>query len=192
VDSRLRGNDIFRSCNELQGITKFIFDFLTRLQTDTIFSRSLKNMPTAEGIVTQTLGDHQAEVVIQPHNPGIVGAPHLNVCRHCASDGSRLTINAINNLDASVGDWVTLERRVDFLKINLIRFLLVPGVGLLAGLATALFLYHQAFIDGIAAAAFTFSGLFVGILYGRSRFGNQTQDASMVITRITKRSADGS
>jgi len=99
---------------------------------------------THEGIIGTLKGDGRAEVVIQPVNAGIPGAStrvNRHAC-HCATDGSFITIEALNGVGAEVGDLVSVRRDASALAKNAAALLGIPMAGLLTGIILAVFLTH--------------------------------------------------
>ncbi|MFO7600363.1 MAG: SoxR reducing system RseC family protein [Candidatus Desulfacyla sp.] len=130
-------------------------------------------MPTNEGFVATLRKDGKAEVVIQPVSSGIPGAsPWVNrhVC-HCATEGSTLTIEALNRVGAEVGDYVAVFRDRSGLLRNAASLLGIPVMGLLGGIILAGFLtdgFSFRIAGGmIAMAASLFSGIGIGVLVFR-------------------------
>jgi hypothetical protein len=71
-----------------------------------------RKMPEYEGFIATIKEDGKAEVIVQPETSSIVGAPGVSkkVC-HCASSSSQVTVEALNPVQAAVGDRVAV--RVD-------------------------------------------------------------------------------
>jgi hypothetical protein len=127
-------------------------------------------MPRHEGFVATLKGDDRAEVIIQPGSMGVPGAsPHVNrhVC-HCATDGSTITIEALNRVGAGVGDWVSVSRNATEMIRNAALLLGIPIIGLIAGIILAAFLtdgFSFRIAGGIIAmAACLLSGIAIGVL----------------------------
>jgi positive regulator of sigma E activity len=137
-------------------------------------------MPRHEGFVATLKGGDRAEVVIQPGSMGVPGvSPHVNrhVC-HCATDGSTITIEALNRVGAGVGDWVSVSRNATEMIRNAALLLGIPTVGLIAGIILATFLtdgFSFRIAGGIIAmAACLLSGVTIGVLiFRRVSTGNQ-------------------
>ncbi|MDZ7696248.1 MAG: SoxR reducing system RseC family protein [Deltaproteobacteria bacterium] len=130
-------------------------------------------MPRHEGFVATLKKDGKAEVVIQPVHPGIPGASsyvNRHVC-HCASDGSTVTIAALNGVGAEIGDYVSVLRDTSGLLKNAVALLGVPVLGLIAGVIFAAvltdgFSSHMA-TGMIAIAACLIVGITIGVLIFR-------------------------
>ncbi len=145
-------------------------------------------MPHYEGLVTSLKEDGKAEVVIQPGSMGIPGAsPQVNrrVC-HCATDGSTITIEALNRVGAGVGDRVFVSRDTSGLIKNASVLLGIPLLGLCAGIVLAAVITHGfAFhvTGGIVAVAASF---LLGIVIGVSVFRRVSAGSWPVIDQIVK------
>jgi positive regulator of sigma E activity len=145
-------------------------------------------MSRYEGLVTSLKEDGRAEVVIQPISSGIPGAsPRVNrhVC-HCATDGSTITIEALNSVSADVGDRVVVNSDTSGLVKNAAVLLGIPLMGLFAGIALAAvfthgFAFHMK--GGIVAVA---SSFLLGIVIGVSVFKRTPAGGQPVIDRIVK------
>ena len=145
-------------------------------------------MPAYEGFVTEVGVDGRAEVIIQPISSGIPGAsPRVNrhVC-HRATDGSTITIEALNSAGAGAGDRVLVSQDTSRLVKNAAALLGIPLMGLSAGIALAAFITHGlAFhmTSGfIAVAAFFLTGIVIGV----SVFKRLSAEGQPVIDRIVK------
>jgi hypothetical protein len=126
-------------------------------------------MPTNEGFVATLKKDGKAEVVIQPISLGIPGASarvNRHVC-HCIADGSTFTIEAVNSVDAKVGDYVSVHRDTSGLAKNAAALLGIPLMGLIAGFLLAGFLtdgFSLCIVTGIIAIAACLSvGITIGV-----------------------------
>jgi hypothetical protein len=136
-------------------------------------------MPRDEGFVATLKKEGKAEVVIQPVSSGIPGAsPRVNrhVC-HCVTDGSFITIEAMNSVGAEVGDYVSVRRDTSAHIKNAAALLGVPLMGLLAGIVLAGFLtggFSSRMAYGIVAmAACLFCGITIGaLIFRRISAGN--------------------
>ena len=145
-------------------------------------------MSRYEGLVTNLKEDGRAEVVIQPISSGIPGASsrvNRHVC-HCATDGSTITIDAVNSAGADVGDRVFVNRDTSGLVKNAAVLLGIPLMGLFAGIALAAvltqgFAFHVTV--GIVAVAVSF---LLGIVIGVSLFKRASAGSQPVIDQIVK------
>jgi len=98
-------------------------------------------MPEYEGFVASLKEDGKAEVIVQPETSGIVGAPEVskNVC-HCASGSSQVTVEALNPVQADVGDRVAVEVKASVLIRNAGSLIATPLLALTLGWAVSLLL----------------------------------------------------
>jgi len=154
-------------------------------------------MPQYEGFVTSLKENGKAEVVIQPGNAGIPGAPQLKdiVC-HCATDGSTITIEAFNKAGAGVSDLVSVSRSTTAMIRNAAALLGIPLISIIVGIILAAFL-----TDGlsfriangiIAMAACLLLGITIGVLiFRRISTGNQPVIDRIVKTRLEMASIYG-
>lgn len=144
-------------------------------------------MAQYEGFVASLATGGKAEVVIRPGTPGIVGAPELTgkVC-HCASDGSAVTIEALNRVGAGVGDLVSVSRPPGRPMKNAALLLGIPLLGGMSGLAAGLILF-SAFAAGVTAwVVVTALGLFLGIVIGVRSYKRLSEDNQFVVAKIIK------
>jgi len=98
-------------------------------------------MPEYEGFVASLKEDGKAEVIVQPETSGIVGAPEVSkkVC-HCASSSSQVTVEALNPVQAAVGDRVAVEVKASVLLRNAGSLIGTPVLALILGWAVSLLL----------------------------------------------------
>jgi len=149
-------------------------------------------MPWNEGLVATLKKYGKAEVVIQPVSAGIPGAsPQVNrhVC-HCVTDGSTITIEAVNSVGAEVGDYVSVRRDTSGLVKNAAVLLGIPGICLMIGIALAAILFHVfvfPMIGGVAVAAVC---LLMGIVLGVLLFRRVSTDNPPVIDHIIRARLD--
>ena len=144
-------------------------------------------MSQHEGFVADLKKNGKAEVVIQPCNAGIPGAPELKdiVC-HCATDGSTITIEALNKAGAGVGDWVSITQRPSALMKNTVILLGIPVVGLLAGIAVSSII-TRGFASHITGGILVLTaGLLLGIIIGVITFRRVSTDNQPVIDQIIR------
>ena len=145
-------------------------------------------MPRNEGFVTTLKMDGKAEVVIQPVRSGIPGAsPRVNchVCHH-ATDGSTLTIEALNRVGAEVGDYVSVSRETSGLVKNAAALIGIPGGFLMIGVILAAVLMHGFVFPTIGGMVIAVVFLLVGIALGVRIFRRVSADNPPVIERILK------
>lgn len=144
-------------------------------------------MAQYEGFVASLATDGKAEVVIRPGTPGIVGAPELTekVC-HCASDGSSVTVEALNRVGAGVGDLVSVSRPPGRPMRNAALLLGIPVLGGVLGFAIGIMLF-AALAAGVTAAVFTTAlGLFLGIVIGVRSYRRASENNQFVVMKIVR------
>ena len=97
-------------------------------------------MPEYEGYIASLKEDGKAEVIVQPETSGIVGAPGVSkkVC-HCASSCSQVSMEALNPLQAAVGDRVAVRVDASLLLRNAGAVIGVPVLALALGWAVSFF-----------------------------------------------------
>ena len=144
-------------------------------------------MPQHEGFVAGIKENGKAEVVIQPDNAGISGAPQLKdiVC-HCATDGSTITIELLNRAGAGVGDWVSITQRPGALMKNAAILLGIPVVGLLAGIAVASIITHGFASHITGGILVPTAGLLLGIIIGVITFRRVSTNSQPSIDYIIR------
>lgn len=150
-------------------------------------------MPRHEGFVATLKKDGKAEVVIQPVRPGVPGASsyvNRHVC-HCASDGSTVTIEALNGVGAEVGDYVSVLRDTSGLLKNAASLLGIPVLGLIAGVIFAAVL-TDGFASGIAGGIMAMAaGLACGITMGVLIFRRISVNSDPIIEHILQKRRQG-
>jgi len=97
-------------------------------------------MPEYKGFVASLKEHGKAEVLIQPEIAGIVGAPGVSkkVC-HCASSSSQVTVEALNPVQAAVGDRVAVSVDASLLLWNAGALIGMPALALALGWAVSFF-----------------------------------------------------
>ncbi len=119
-------------------------------------------MSESEGIVVDASKDGRAKVLLEASDPCIHCAEEMDVC-HCAGGSSRVIIRALNSLGASVGDLVSISHKPGALPKSIAIFLVIPLVGLTAGLVISAVL-NQRYTVGLSATATpAVAGLLLGI-----------------------------
>jgi len=121
-----------------------------------------EKMSTSEGIVLEVNEEGKAKVLLEASDPCIHCAEELDVC-NCSGSSSKVTIRALNALGASVGDLVSISHKPGALLKSIAIFLVIPTVGLIAGLIMSAVL-NQKYTVGLSATAIpAVSGLMLGI-----------------------------
>lgn len=149
-------------------------------------------MSQYEGFVVSLKQNGKADVIIQPGKPSIPGAPEVSkrVC-HCATDGSTVIVEALNRVGSGVGDLVSVSRTPGALMKSAATLLGLPAMGLILGIAVAVFLNQRLGVNEagavfVAVAGLVLGGIIAWVSYRRMAVNDQF---TPVITRIIKRSA---
>jgi YHS domain-containing protein/positive regulator of sigma E activity len=142
-------------------------------------------MPESEGIVASVSEDGEAEVVIQESELCIHCASEIEVC-NCSGVSSRLVINALNSIGASVGDMVSISHKPGALMKSVAIFLVIPAIGLIAGFVTVPILNQSFTMDGIRTALIAAAGLSIGIIVSVLTYRRVSADIQPIISRIIK------
>ena len=143
-------------------------------------------MLPSEGFVTSVSEDGKAKVVIHTDQPGILGAPEVNVCDHCLECTAKITVDVSNIAGALVGDRVSVVHKPGVLKKNVRNLLGIPLTGLLFGLATGMALDQFMAIDAIGLTLLAAAGLLPGIIIGIRIQRRIWDDALPFISRIVE------
>jgi positive regulator of sigma E activity len=148
-------------------------------------------MTQYEGLVASLATDGKAEVMIRPGTPGIIGAPELTgkVC-HCASDGSAVTIEAINGVGAGVGDAVSISRTSGGPMKNAALLLGIPLLGGISGLVAGVILAGSLGDVVTTAVVTTLLGLLLGIVVGVSVYRRVSEESQFMVTKIIRSQAE--
>jgi YHS domain-containing protein len=138
-------------------------------------------MPESEGIVASVSEDGEAEVVIQESELCIHCASEIEVC-NCSGVSSRLVINALNSIGASVGDMVSISHKPGALMKSVAIFLVIPAIGLIAGFVTVPILNQSFTMDGIRTALIAAAGLSIGIIVSVLTYRRVSADIQPIIS----------
>ena len=143
-------------------------------------------MLASEGFVTSVSEDGKAKVVIYTDQPGIPGAPDVNVCDQCSECTSKIVVEVSNIAGALVGDRVSVAHKPGALKRSVWNLLGIPLIGLILGFAAGMALDQFMAIDlmsvTLLAAAGLLPGIIIGIMIQRRIWG----DALPFISRIVE------
>ena len=143
-------------------------------------------MLASEGFVTSVTEDGKAKVVIYTDQPGIPGAPEVNVCDQCSECTSKIVVEVSNIAGALVGDRVSVAHKPGALKRSVWNLLGIPLIGLILGFAAGMALDQFMAIDAtgvtLLAAAGLLPGIIIGIMIQRRIWG----DALPFISRIVE------
>lgn len=147
-------------------------------------------MSQHEGFVASLKQNGKADVVIQPDDPSIPCAPEVSkrVC-HCATDGSTVIVEALNRAGADVGDWVSVSRSPSPLMKNAATLLGIPAIGLMLGIAVAVFLNQRLAVNEAGAVFVAVAGLVLGSIIAWISYRRMSADNRLapVITRIIRK-----
>jgi hypothetical protein len=123
---------------------------------------------------------------------GIPGAPEVSrrVC-HTSTDGSTVTVDALNTVGAETGDWVSIKQADGIAKKNLAVLLGIPISGGLSGiLVGALFGPVMAGLNPVAwGALLGTAGLLAGIILGK-RLYTRSANLNPLTIQAVLQSAD--
>jgi hypothetical protein len=144
-------------------------------------------MPEYEGFVASLIDDTKAEVLIQPETAGIVGAPALSerLC-HCASSSSQVIMEALNPLQAAVGDRVVLKVEASALVRNVGSLVGLPVLFLAFGWVISLLLEDAVLLGFPITFFFIFCSLPLGVAAGVLLYRHWSRENLPTITRITQ------
>jgi hypothetical protein len=138
------------------------------------------------GIVKSIPGEGEAEVLIRPEHPGILGAPNLDVC-HRASNGSSVTVMAINRVSAQKDDLISLSRKAGSPMKNAGALFGIPLVGLGLGLLAGISLWESYDISLLALLLLASVGIFAGAFFGVFLYRRISGNAPLLITGVIRR-----
>ena len=143
-------------------------------------------MSASEGFVISVSEDGNAKVVIYTDQPGIPGAPEVNVCDQCSECTSKITVDVSNIAGALVGDQVSVAHKPGALKRSVRNLLGIPLIGLILGLAAGMALDQFMAVDAIGLTLVAAAGLFPGIIIGIRIQNRIWGDALPFINRIVE------
>jgi len=149
-------------------------------------------MPRYEGTIAGLNPNGRAKVIIGPGRMGVPNvSPGVNrrVC-HCATEGSTVTIEAVNGVGAEVGDLVSVNRDASALAKNAAVLLGIPAAAVMTGLVLAgvlmdVFSFQVAYGAVVAAGCFL-----IGIVVGVLCFKRVSSETPPVIDHILKKRLD--
>lgn len=150
----------------------------------------MKPYSSVSGVVTRVHEDGDAYVMIDTtDSPGIVGAPHVKVCRHHGRSAN-MSIAARNVAQAKVGDCVVVRHAASGIRQKVITFLGPPVSGLLLGIIAGIIFFSRAYDNPDILLLFGGVGLGLGIvlsifLYRRVASGDDFVPAIVSVTGST-------
>ena len=143
-------------------------------------------MAEHQGLVERITENGNAEVVIRPGKPGIVGAPEVSekVC-HSATDGSTVRTVAMNKAGARVGDLVVVTFDASVLRSNAISLLGIPIAGGLAGFLVGVASGGLG-MHGVAVTMGVTVGVLLGIVIGGAIYKRSSKGHLPRVSRVVK------
>jgi Positive regulator of sigma(E), RseC/MucC len=148
-------------------------------------------MPEYEGFVASLGEDGRAEVLVQPERACIVGSPEASskVC-HCTSSSSQVTLEALNPLQAAVGDRVAVRVEASALMRNAGALIGIPILALILGWASSL-LASDGHLFGVPLRfLLVFLSLPLGLAAGLVLYRRLSGSNVPVINRIIQRRSE--
>lgn len=127
--------------------------------------------------------DGRAVVVLRPVDAGIVGAPHVTVF-HPPSHGSQVTIEAVNEVGASVGDRVLVNGSPHPWRRNAGKLIGTPMLGLFAGSAVAWVLTEKTNLPFAMQTVVCLAGFLMGIVAGVVSYMRRPGISELVIREV--------
>ena len=153
----------------------------------------MAEMSRYEGLVTGTGPSGRTLVTIRPGQMGIPGAPEVSrrVC-HTSTNGSTVTVDALNTIGAEMGDWVSIRQADGVAKRNLAVLLGIPLSGGISGMIVgALSNSVMTGFNPIAWwAAFGTVGLIAGIVVSRQVYGRSANLNPLAIQEVLQAADD--
>lgn len=140
-------------------------------------------MPDSEGIVVDALEDGKAKVMIQASDPCIHCAEDLEVC-NCSGGSARVMVTVMNAVGASAGDLVTITHKPGAQLKSILIFLVIPTVGMIAGLVVGALLKQRYLIDLSGTALLAAAGLCAGVIISVLTYKRMSTDIQPFIGRV--------
>lgn len=137
------------------------------------------------GVVVKIHKNGKAEVRIEEQNPGIIGAPDLNVC-HSTSPGSMIVTQADNRAGALPGDEVCLEQSFEALFKNFFVLILIPLLSLGTGFFIGAVLYKKRLLPVSGVTFTSIFSLFIGLAIGIYIYKKIFSHLDPVIIKVIK------
>ena len=142
-------------------------------------------MSASEGIVLEVSEEGKAKVLLEASDPCIHCAEEMDEC-NCSGGSSRVIIRALNALDASVGDLVSISHKPGALLKSIAIFLVIPTVGLIVGLFISALL-NQRYTVGLSATAVpAVAGLLLGIAISVFAYRRVSADIQPFVSHIIR------
>jgi hypothetical protein len=144
-------------------------------------------MPEYEGFIASLKEDGRAEVIVRPEASGIVGAPEASkkVC-HCASSSSQVSMEALNPVQAAVGDRVAVRVDASLLLRNGGALIGMPVLALALGWAVSLSVPESELLGVPVRFLCLFCSLPLGIVAGVFMYRHWSRRDLPSISRIIR------
>ncbi len=142
-------------------------------------------MSESQGVVVDDSEDGRAKVLIEASDPCIHCAEEMDVC-NCSGGSSRVIIRALNSLGASVGDLVSISHKPGALLKSITIFLVIPVLGLIAGLVISAMLNQRYTVSLSLIAIPAVVGLLVGIAISVLAYRRVSADIQPFISHIIR------
>jgi hypothetical protein len=142
-------------------------------------------MPEYEGFIASIEEAGRAQVIVQPEISGIIGAPGVSkkVC-HCVSSSSQVTMDALNSVQAAVGDRVVVKVDASLLLRNAVALIGMPLLALALGWTISMFIPENDWLGIPVRFLCFFCSLPLGIAAGVSLYKHWSRSKLPSITRI--------
>jgi YHS domain-containing protein len=142
-------------------------------------------MSESQGIVVDASEDGKAKVLLEASDPCIQCAEEMDVC-NCSGGSSRVIIRALNSPGASVGDLVSISHKPGALLKSITIFLVIPALGLIAGLLISALLIQRYTVGLSATAIPAVAGLLMGIAISVLTYRRVSADIQPFISHIIR------
>jgi YHS domain-containing protein/positive regulator of sigma E activity len=142
-------------------------------------------MSESQGVVVDASEDGRAKVLLEASDPCIHCAEEVDVC-NCSGASSRVIIRALNSSGASVGDLVSISHKPGALLKSITIFLVIPVLGLIAGLVISAVLNQRFTVSLSLTAIPALVGLLVGIAISVLAYRRVSADIQPFISHIIR------
>lgn len=142
-------------------------------------------MSESQGLVVDASEDGRVKVLLEASDPCIHCAEEVDVC-NCSGGSSRVIIRALNSPGASVGDLVSISHKPGALLKSITIFLVIPVLGLIAGLVISAVLNQRDTVSMSLTAIPAVVGLLVGIAISVLAYRRVSADIQPFISRIIR------
>jgi YHS domain-containing protein/positive regulator of sigma E activity len=142
-------------------------------------------MSESQGVVVDASKDGRVKVLLEASDPCIHCAEDIDVC-HCSGGSSRVIIRALNSPGASVGDLVSISHKPGALLKSITIFLVIPMLGLIAGLVISAVLNQRYTVSLSLTAIPAVVGLLVGIAISVLAYRRVSVDIQPFISHVIR------